>query len=96
MTDHLQDLEGWFSEQCNEEWEHSYGLTIETLDNPGWSVRIDVAETPLATRVFPPVKVERSQNDWIDCHVKDNVFEGRGGPHNLGEIVETFFKWGKG
>ena len=40
--DILQDLAKWYTAQCNGEWEHSCGLKIDTLDNPGWIVTIDL------------------------------------------------------
>jgi len=33
--------------QCDGDWEHSYGVKIETLDNPGWLVTIDLTDTTL-------------------------------------------------
>ncbi|MFD5200063.1 Imm53 family immunity protein [Streptomyces sp. NPDC058375] len=30
-----RSLQGWYSAQCNEDWEHEWGGKIETLDNPG-------------------------------------------------------------
>ncbi len=46
--DVLAELQRWYLAQCNDDWEHSYGVTIETLDNPGWSVHIDLADTALS------------------------------------------------
>jgi hypothetical protein len=28
-------LEAWYASRCDGEWEHGYGISIETLDNPG-------------------------------------------------------------
>lgn len=38
-------LEAWYQQNCDGYWEHSYGIEIETLDNPGWHVKIDLRET---------------------------------------------------
>ena len=38
--DVLSMVNEWFKSQCNGDWEHDYGITIQTLDNPGWSVDI--------------------------------------------------------
>ena len=35
-------LERWYQAQCDGDWEHHSGVTIETLDNPGWLVKIDL------------------------------------------------------
>ncbi|WP_312236591.1 Imm53 family immunity protein [Stenotrophomonas sp.] len=45
--------------QCNKDWEHTFGITIEALDNPGWHIRIDLIETELEHRPFALMKVKR-------------------------------------
>ncbi|HEY4263266.1 MAG TPA: Imm53 family immunity protein [Schlesneria sp.] len=30
------ELDRWFSNRCNGVWEHRYGMSIATTDNPGW------------------------------------------------------------
>lgn len=40
-----QRLAEWLTAQANGDWEHSYGIKIETSDNPGWLVKIDIEET---------------------------------------------------
>lgn len=32
----VQLLDGFYQHCCNGEWEHDYGITIQTCDNPGW------------------------------------------------------------
>jgi hypothetical protein len=27
----------WYAAHCDSEWEHTYGVTLDTLDNPGGS-----------------------------------------------------------
>jgi hypothetical protein len=59
MSDDLSWLQRWYSAHCDGEWEHGFGVTIETLDNPGWSVKIDVEGTEL---VFTPLSLQRMQS----------------------------------
>jgi elongation factor P hydroxylase len=92
-TDTLIWIQGWYAAQCNEDWEHTYGICIENVDNPGWWVSIDLEETDLEEKRFTAVEVERSKLDWFFCHVEGRKFEGSGGPHNLEEILETFRHW---
>ena len=33
-------IDRFYRNHCNDEWEHLYGITIETCDNPGWLVSI--------------------------------------------------------
>ena len=91
----LRSLEDWYASRCDGDWEHSFGITIETLDNPGWAVRIALAETRLAGRPFEQVQIDRSPDDWLRCSVEADVFKGYGGPGNLHEILDAFSRWAK-
>lgn len=86
-------LEEWYSSQCDGDWEHSYGLKIDTRDNPGWFVSISLLETDLENKQFEPVVIERNENDWIHCKLNKGNFEGCGGPSNLEEIITVFKNW---
>jgi len=96
MDDVLKALEGWYADHCDGDWEHQCGLRIDTLDNPGWSVDIDLAGTALAGRVLVGRLEERSEDDWVVCSVESDVFRGRGGPRNLREILNRFLGWSGG
>jgi len=90
--DAIHLLQQWYLEECNGDWEHSFGVHIETLDNPGWLVTIDLEETSWAKTVVPRARVERSQADWLQWEVTNSKFIGAGGPRNLKEIIEQFFR----
>lgn len=89
----LEWLQSWYLLQCNGDWEHSYGVKIDTLDNPGWSLEIDLTDTSLQNRPFEKTKIERTEDDWVMCEVEKNQFYGAGGPKNLGEIIQVFRNW---
>ena len=86
-------LQQWYEAQCDGDWEHEWGVRIETLDNPGWTVRIDLEETPLAGRRYAGRTVRRGDTDWIMVKVQDDVFEAACGPLNLGEVLGLFREW---
>ena len=92
----LEWLENFYKQQCNGDWEHTYGLKIETLDNPGWFLKIDLAETYLEDREFSSVQIERTESDWFHCHIKDKSFVIACGSKNLTEGIEIFRKWVEG
>lgn len=50
--DVLERLERWYAAQCNGDWEHTYGITIETLDNPGWTFKVELRDTYLSGQTF--------------------------------------------
>jgi hypothetical protein len=86
----ISSFQEWFSAQCDGEWEHEYGIKIETLDNPGWAVKIDLIGTKLENINFTEIRIEKSESDWIYCSVENNVFKGFGGPSNFEEILSNF------
>ena len=86
----LSWLEEWYSSNCDADWEHFYGVKIETLDNPGWSVKIDLMDTPFENRVFEEYEIDNGDYDWIRCWVKDHIFYGVGDSHKLEMIIKKF------
>lgn len=86
----LDWLMTWYKSHCDGDWEHQHGVRIGTIDNPGWSLDVDLAETPLAGRVVPKKLAERSEDDWLFFEVKDDVFRARGGAGNLSEMIDLF------
>ena len=107
MSDALAGLQRWYLANCDGDWEHTYGVEILTLDNPGWSVEIHVEDTPLAGAPFEPVKIERSDSDWLTCwvgvpdrpdrgRVQEEAFQAYCGPANLEEAIGVFLDWSHG
>ena len=90
----LQRLQEWYSSQCNGDWEHSYGVSLTTLDNPGWRLKLDLSGTPLAGQPFTEIKRDYEHpTDWLTCFVRDGQFQGACGPHRLEEMLGIFFTW---
>jgi hypothetical protein len=89
----VEFLASWYLAQCNQEWEHLHGVTIETLDAPGWMVTVDLMQTSLEGRTMAPVREDRSPQDWLTCTVESNVFRGQGDAHKLDAILTIFRDW---
>jgi hypothetical protein len=89
----IEFLQSWYLAQCNGEWEHVQGVTIETLDNPGWMVTIDLLGTALEDQPMVPLRAERAPNDWLVCEVDHNRFRGQGDGQKLGQIILIFERW---
>ena len=91
----------WYQAQCDGEWEHDYGITIQSLDNPGWVVRIDLTGTDLQDATMNEVGTLQEINhwgmegkhNWLYCKVENACFVGAGGPSSLLAICEMFRKW---
>ena len=102
MTDELSWLQRWYSAHSDGEWEHGAGITIKTIDNPGWSMTIQVEGTELESASFEPVKTDVSETDWVRCRVAEREqgkpltyrrFEAHGGASNLNDIIGVFRTW---
>ncbi len=83
-------LQEWYLSQCDNDWEHSYGIKIDTLDNPGWTVTIDLAGTKLEGLVSARQRIDRDEDDWAQYEVRGQQFIACGGPLNLEELIDMF------
>jgi hypothetical protein len=100
--DKLTWLMRWYLAECNGDWEHSYGVKIDTLDNPGWSLKVDLRETSLQGRSFvrathgePASDLDewRSLGSWWVADVKGDSFEAACGPLDLAAVIQVFRDW---
>lgn len=91
--DSLKWLENWYKSNCDGDWEHCYGVRISTLDNPGWSVKINLMETDLEDKIFEKINIDNGDDDWIVCFIQDGKFNGVGDPDKLEKILEIFKEW---
>ncbi len=97
----LEWLQDWYARHCFQgdplnPWAEQYGVKIDTLDNPGWSLIVDLVGTELDDRPLSYFKDERSEHDWVHIFVREGQFNGVGGPRNLLEVVQGFRRWADG
>src|SRR4051812_27420392 len=86
-------LQDWYEHNCNGDWEHQYGISINTVDNPGWIINIDLSGTNLEGYMLELTKIHNSENDWIQYWTEGDCFKAAGGPGNLSEILQVFHDW---
>lgn len=89
----LEALQDWYASNCDGDWEHEYAIRVTNIDNPGWSVTIPLAGTPLEGRPFAEVRWQRTADDWLLCRVEECAFLGDGGSQNLVDIIRVFVDW---
>ncbi len=89
----ILELQQWYEAQCNGDWEHQYGVSIETLDNPGWRVEIDLKDTRFAGGSFTRVEEKRQNGEWLLCWTENDKFVGAGDPSKLIVILQHFLEW---
>ncbi|MFT4637113.1 MAG: hypothetical protein ACI8T1_000422 [Verrucomicrobiales bacterium] len=95
----LSRLASWYASQCNGTWEQECGMRLETLDNPGWCLTVDLHHTALGEKEMKEIS-EGCDADampttpvWIHCSVQESQFVGacdQTQPHRLLEIFEAF------
>lgn len=93
LNDDLLWIITWYHDQCDGDWENENGIRIGTLDNPGWYLSVSIRGTLCEAKEFKDIIVERSENDWFHCFVRDGKFEGPCGPFNLMEVLQIFRNW---
>jgi hypothetical protein len=100
--DNLSWLSQWYLSQCDNDWEHSYGVKIDTLDNPGWSLKIDLTDTTMQGRAFERVEHGEPSGDleewqrtgsWWVARVEGDAFDLACGPLDLSAAVGVFRRW---
>jgi Immunity protein 53 len=95
----LQQFQTWYKSQCDGVWEHSYGVSIESCDNPGWWVKINLTGTSLEhlqfTEIAEGVDTQRLavEAQWLNCRVENNTWHGAGDETKLERILEVFLVW---
>lgn len=91
----LQWLQEWLLQNCNmDSSDHDYDISIETIDNPGWIISIQLQDTILENQVFEKVVIQREvEDDWLQCKVEYKVFKAGCGPRNLEEVISIFKSW---
>lgn len=86
----LRELENWYAQECDGDWEHTYGIRIETLDNPGWMLTIDLEDTKWHDLTIARTIDERTSTDWVQHEAGARRYLALGGAHNLEEMIDKF------
>jgi hypothetical protein len=99
--DNLDWLMKWYVRECDGDWEHSFGVKIDTLDNPGWTLEVDLKETSLEGLPFQSKYGEPADNldewreggSWWTAEADGARFKAACGPTDLSAVVGVFREW---
>jgi hypothetical protein len=83
-------LQAWYVARCDGEWEFREGIKLLSVSNPGWSIEINVSDTPLEDACIPLTQFHQSANDWYGYFLEDALFVGSGDPTKLEVILQVF------
>lgn len=88
ISDMLNWIDKWFSSVCNDNWEHGHGIKIETIDNPGWEITIDLNGSNFFLNSKNWELFGDFDERWLGYKIENNVFNGAGSSLNL--IIYVF------
>ena len=95
----FRDIIEWYQTHCNDVWEHQNGVRLETLDNPGWLLTVDLIHTDLQGRAMIEVREGIAPNNhpvsprWLHCSAIDNQFRGACDPTQVARLFEIFHQF---
>jgi hypothetical protein len=95
MTNYPQCLQAWFAQQPDSYRAKPGAVVINTLDNPGWSLKVSLDGTRLGGVVLPEFSPKKGEANWFSRHSDGKVFCAYGGPLNLIDILKEFVEWSK-
>lgn len=91
MSNDLLWLLNWQYFQNTKKYDSS--VVFYTLDNPGWVLDINLLNTTMQNETLSLTTIDRSESDWIQYQINDNIFNIAGGALNLIEILQFFKTW---
>ena len=92
----FRDITAWYQRHCNDSWEHQHGVRLETLDNPGWLLTVDLNHTNLQGGTMTEVREGIAPEDHpvsprrIHCSVTANQFRGACNPTQVARLFHIF------
>ncbi|MFC8678486.1 Imm53 family immunity protein [Streptomyces griseorubiginosus] len=89
-TSAFAGLVQWYQSQCDGDWEHEYGVRLASLDNPGWTLEVDLQETDAEGRLMPKRRTDDEQGKWLVAWSDGERFRASCDPGSLEEMVRLF------
>ncbi|MBG6202671.1 hypothetical protein IWQ48_003818 [Labrenzia sp. EL_13] len=87
-------IQEWYSSNCDGDWEHQSIISLKTLDNPGWSITINLEETVQESQKFEEIKINYDdETTWMVIKKEDNKLLGACGPNELGKMLSIIATW---
>ncbi|EJP17927.1 hypothetical protein LEP1GSC080_4809 [Leptospira interrogans str. FPW2026] len=80
----------WYQSQCDGDWEHEYGIAINTNGDRGWQIKIEVNFTELDGVEVAHTLNQKGEDDWYSFSLKDGKFLAEGDSKKLPIILEKF------
>ncbi|MFE4173620.1 immunity 53 family protein [Streptomyces sp. NPDC056909] len=92
MISNLKVLQQWYAAACDGDWEHSYGIRMETTDNPGWILSVDLTRTALYGRVCER-EDQCADGSWVSIKSDGFEFVAACDPGSLERVIGYFIEF---
>ena len=102
----MEFLTDWYKSNCDGRWEQEEGITIVTIDSPGWQITISLEGTPLADESFTEINHEgEDEDDWFSARTSSpsetkelggRCFIAACGPDNFNDVLAVFKAFAEG
>ena len=93
-SDAFDRFQQWYAAQCQKGKSEAPAISMTSLDNPGWSLNIELTGTELAGGKMEPIDFDNGDYDWLICNIyrkNDEVsFSGVGDPSKLVVMLDQF------
>lgn len=86
----LNWLQEWYKSHCDGNWEHSNGIDIKTLDNPGWDISINIDDLGMRILDQDWILVEEDESNWYGYKIENGVCNASGDPSKLDFLILLF------
>lgn len=96
----LTRLQKWYQARCDGTWEQAHGIRIQTLDNPGWLVDIELGGTPVESTPFERIDAGdpemHPERPWHECWRDEQAWHAGCSTDRLEEVLAIFLNWAEG
>lgn len=91
----LNWLQDWYIQECiiNNNYNSDEIINIDTIDNPGWHIRINLKGIKSTRKILDEINVDNGDDDWVFIKMNSGVFEGVGDKNKLVYILQFFKAW---
>ena len=87
-------IQDWYISNCDGDWEHACRFKLESLDNPGWMLTVDLAGTHQENQAFTERRANYEHDtQWIFVRKEGAKLKGACGPTKLEEMLTIVAEW---
>lgn len=83
----FQWLQQFFQSNCDGDWEHDNGCTIETASDPGWKFTFNLRGTSYEHLNLEELEDHQAPINWLRCKVENSTFIAFCSPRRLEDCI---------